>query len=68
MALQLQLSAGPWDERLLLLLEAAAKADPEGVAARLTSKRPPTVYLVNRGNLLLVHFGLARIAPGWLSC
>jgi histidyl-tRNA synthetase len=36
-------------ERLLLVLEAAAKADPDGVAARLTAQLPPTVYLVNRG-------------------
>ena len=37
-------------ERLLLLLEAAAKADPDGVAARLTAQVPPNVYLVNRGS------------------
>ena len=36
-------------ERLLLVLEAAAKADPDGAAARLTAQMPPTVYLVNRG-------------------
>ena len=36
-------------ERLLLVLEAAAQADPEGPAARLTAPTPPTVYLVNRG-------------------
>ena len=36
-------------ERLLLVLEAAAKADPDGAAARLTTQLPPTVYLVNRG-------------------
>ena len=36
-------------ERLLLVLEAAAKADPDGAAARLTAQLPPTVYLVNRG-------------------
>ena len=37
-------------ERLLLLLEAAAKADPDGAAARLTAQQPPNVYLVNRGS------------------
>ena len=37
-------------ERLLLVLEAAAKADPDGAAARLTAQMPPTVYLVNRGD------------------
>ena len=36
-------------ERLLLVLGAAAKADPDGAAARLTARLPPTVYLVNRG-------------------
>ena len=36
-------------ERLLLVLEAAAKADPDGAAARLTAQVPPTIYLVNRG-------------------
>ena len=36
-------------ERLLLVLEAAAKADPDGAAARLTAQMPPTLYLVNRG-------------------
>ena len=36
-------------ERLLLVLEAAAKADPQGVAARLTAPVCPDVYLVNRG-------------------
>ena len=36
-------------ERLLLVLAAAAKADPDGPAARLTAAVPPDVYLVNRG-------------------
>ena len=35
-------------ERLLLVLEAAAAADPQGPAARLTAATPP-LYLVNRG-------------------
>ena len=38
-------------ERLLLLLEVAAKADPDGAAAQLTALQPPTVYLVNRGEV-----------------
>ena len=36
-------------ERLLLVLEAAAQADPQGVAARLTAAASPDVFLVNRG-------------------
>ena len=36
-------------ERLLLVLEAAAQADPQGVAARLTAAATPDVFLVNRG-------------------
>ena len=36
-------------ERLLLVLEAAVKADPQGVAARLTASASPDVYVVNRG-------------------
>ena len=36
-------------ERLLLVLEAAAKADPQGDAARLTAAAAPDVFLVNRG-------------------
>ena len=36
-------------ERLLLVLEAAAQADPQGVAARLTAASSPDVYVVNRG-------------------
>ena len=48
-------------ERLLLVLEAAAKADPAGPAARLTAPLPPTVYLVNRGELAeTTALGLAR--------
>ena len=37
-------------ERLLLVLEAAAQADPQGAAARLTASASPEVYLVNRGS------------------
>ena len=48
-------------ERLLLVLEAAAKADPDGAAARLTAQMPPTVYLVNRGEAAeAAALGLAR--------
>jgi histidyl-tRNA synthetase len=36
-------------ERLLLVLGAAAVADPDGRAARLTADNPPDLYLVNRG-------------------
>ncbi len=36
-------------ERLLLVLEVAASADPSGAAARLTAGSSPTVYVVNRG-------------------
>ena len=36
-------------ERLLLVLEAAAVADPAGPAARLTAVSSPDLYLVNRG-------------------
>ena len=36
-------------ERLLLVLEASAKADPQGDAARLTASASPDVYVVNRG-------------------
>ena len=37
-------------ERLLLVLEAAAKADPDSSAARLVSPPVPDAYLVNRGD------------------
>ena len=48
-------------ERLLLVLEAAARADPDGAAARLTAQMPPTVYLVNRGDAAeAAALGLAR--------
>jgi histidyl-tRNA synthetase len=48
-------------ERLLLVLEAAAKADPQGVAARLTAPLCPDVYLVNRGDKAeCVALALAR--------
>ena len=36
-------------ERLLLVLEAAAQADPAGPAARLVRRPAPDAYLVNRG-------------------
>ena len=36
-------------ERLLLVLAAAAQADPQGVAARLTATASPEIYVVNRG-------------------
>jgi len=36
-------------ERLLLVLEATAVADPDGAASRLTAVVPPDLYLVNRG-------------------
>lgn len=36
-------------ERLLLVLEAASLADPDGAAARLSRPTAPEVYLVNRG-------------------
>ncbi len=36
-------------ERLMLVLEAAAAADPDGVAARLTAVSAPDLYVVNRG-------------------
>ena len=36
-------------ERLLLVLEAAAKADPNGAAAKLVATAAPDAYVVNRG-------------------
>ncbi len=36
-------------ERLLLVIDAAAQADPDGPAARLISEKCPLVYLINRG-------------------
>ena len=33
----------------MLVLEAAAKANPDGAAARLTATTAPDLYLVNRG-------------------
>ena len=36
-------------ERLLLVIAAAAQADPDGVAARLTATPAPLVYVINRG-------------------
>ena len=36
-------------ERLLLVLDASAQADPQGAAARLTASASPELYLVNRG-------------------
>ena len=48
-------------ERLLLVLEAAAKADPAGAAAQLTASAPPDVYVVNRGEAAeAVALGFAR--------
>ena len=48
-------------ERLLLVLEAAATADPQGVAARLTAGAVPAAYVVNRGERAAVAaLGLAR--------
>ena len=38
-------------ERLLLVLEAAAQAAPEGPAARLVAQVTPDAYVVNRGDL-----------------
>ncbi len=37
-------------ERLMLVLEAAATADPNGLAAHLTKADNPDLYLVNRGD------------------
>ena len=36
-------------ERLLLVIAAAAQADPDGPAARLTATPAPLVYIINRG-------------------
>ena len=48
-------------ERLLLVLEAAAPADPQGVAARLTAGAVPAAYVVNRGErAAIAALGLAR--------
>ena len=48
-------------ERLLLVLEAAAQADPNGAAARLVSTPVPDAYLVNRGERAeTVGLSLAR--------
>ncbi len=48
-------------ERLMLTLEAAAEADLEGAAAKLTAERVPDIYLVNRGeNAEVVAIALAR--------
>ena len=48
-------------ERLLLVLEAAANADPEGRAARLTAGAAPAAYVVNRGErAVIAALGLAR--------
>jgi histidyl-tRNA synthetase len=37
-------------ERLMLVIEKAASTETNGIAARLTSKKPPDLYLVNRGD------------------
>ncbi len=48
-------------ERLMLVLEAAATANPDGPAARLTSARVPDLYLVNRGHQAeIMALALAR--------
>ena len=48
-------------ERLLLVLEAAAQADPQGPAARLVRPQAPDAYLVNRGDRAeLAGLSLAR--------
>ena len=48
-------------ERLLLVLEAAARVDPHGAAARLVSTPVPDGYLVNRGERAeTVGLSLAR--------
>jgi len=48
-------------ERLMLILEAAADADLDGAAAKLTAERVPDLYLVNRGeNAEVVAIALAR--------
>ena len=48
-------------ERLLLVLEAAATADPQGAAARLTAGAVPAAYVVNRGErAAIAALGLAR--------
>ena len=48
-------------ERLMLILEAAAEADLEGAAAKLTAERAPDLYLVNRGEQAeVVAIALAR--------
>ena len=48
-------------ERLLLVLEAAAQADPNGPAARLAGTPVPDAYLVNRGERAeTVGLSLAR--------
>ena len=48
-------------ERLLLVLSAAARADPSGPAARLTAPKAPALYLVNRGLAAeAAALGLAR--------
>ena len=48
-------------ERLLLVLEAAAMADPNGAAARLVGTSAPDAYVVNRGEQAeTMALGLAR--------
>ena len=48
-------------ERLLLVLEAATKADPNGAAARLVGTSAPDAYVVNRGEQAeTMALGLAR--------
>ena len=48
-------------ERLLLVLEAAAEANPGGPAAQLAASKAPDVYVVNRGERAEdIALGLAR--------
>lgn len=48
-------------ERLMLVLDAAASADPQGVAAKLNFDIAPDLYLVNRGEqAVAVALRLAR--------
>ena len=48
-------------ERLMLVLEAASEADPQGPAARLTTPQGPDAFLVNRGESAERHaLALAR--------
>ncbi len=50
-------------ERLLLVLEAAAQADPNGPAARLDGTPVPDAYLVNRGERRRNRWSVAGPGP-----